>query len=260
MEINFVTQGSGDPIILIHGIAASLHDWDDSLPVLAQAGYQAIAMDLPGHGESIKPTDPEHYSVEAIYGRVERWLEHLQLDQPPVIVGHSLGGDIALMYALRHPDVVKGLVLVSPYYTPQQLSPILRAVRRHGRLGERFMPRLPAWIIETVTRLSPAPNDRFSKQALKQIALDYKRSAPQIAYIPHSMDDLTPHLSRISRPALVMWGNRDLTLHPGSFPRLVESLPNARGHLFEKSGHQPHIGRTGEFTELALEFLEELKE
>src|SRR5262245_34089234 len=87
---NFVRQGDGIPVILIHGIAASLHDWDDLIPKLTQNGYASYALDLLGHGESPKP-DAHAYRADWLYEHFEHWMRSLQLVEPAIVIGHSLG-------------------------------------------------------------------------------------------------------------------------------------------------------------------------
>jgi pimeloyl-ACP methyl ester carboxylesterase len=100
--INYVSYGEGPAVVLIHGLAASLQDWDEVIPGLVSKGYRAIALDLPGHGESAKPEDLEHYHVEALVESLRDWIEGLNLDRPPLLIGHSLGGYLSLAYARRH--------------------------------------------------------------------------------------------------------------------------------------------------------------
>jgi pimeloyl-ACP methyl ester carboxylesterase len=102
-NINYVSYGEGPPVILIHGMAASLQDWDEFIPSLVSRGYRAIALDLPGHGESVKPEEPQHYHVDALYATLRDWIGSLHLEGPPLLVGHSLGGYLSLAYA-RHPE------------------------------------------------------------------------------------------------------------------------------------------------------------
>ena len=101
-------------MILIHGMAASLHDWQSMLPALERAGYHSYALDLPGHGESAKPQDDRYYHTQAIYQQLEDWIYSLKLDQPAYLVGHSLGGYFSLEFAHRNPQLVLGMALIDP--------------------------------------------------------------------------------------------------------------------------------------------------
>ena len=108
-HVNFVKQGEGAPVILTHGLAASLHDWDDLLPKLATSGYAGYALDLFGHGESYKPVDHHEYTFEAVFDHFSAWIDSLQINEPMILVGHSLGGGLSLQYTLRNPERVRAL-------------------------------------------------------------------------------------------------------------------------------------------------------
>jgi pimeloyl-ACP methyl ester carboxylesterase len=99
---NYIKQGDGPPVILIHGVAASLHDWDDLIPELTQRGYASYALDLLGHGDSPKP-ESRAYRLHWIIDHFTGWIQSLHLTEPAVLVGHSLGGYVALEYTRRVP-------------------------------------------------------------------------------------------------------------------------------------------------------------
>jgi pimeloyl-ACP methyl ester carboxylesterase len=90
-----------------------------------------------------------------------------------------------------------------------------------------------------------------------QTAVDYTRTAPGVYNIPATLGDLTEHLPSISLPTLVVWGERDQTLTPSSFPKVVKNMPHAKG-VSIPAGHVPHRSNAGEFNEMVLEFLKEL--
>ena len=73
--MNYVVDGEGPPVVLVHGMAASLADWSRLMPLLVSAGYKAIAVDLLGHGDSDKPKNQDGYSADAVYQALEKWLD-----------------------------------------------------------------------------------------------------------------------------------------------------------------------------------------
>lgn len=254
---NYRSHGSGPPALLLHGMAASLNDWQFITPALAEAGYCAYALDLLGHGDSAKPPEPEAYHIESLVRHFTQWVESLEIDQPPVLIGHSLGGWLSLHYALHHPGKVRALVLIAPFYTRRQLSPFLRMARRRPRLGELFLRGVPEWAIHTALRLDPA-SANVSPQARRQIATDYKRASPKIFNLTRNFKNLTAQAERVNVPSLVIWGEKDQTLHPASFPSLVQTLPLGRGFALPHCGHQPHLSHPQQVSRIILNYLDEL--
>jgi pimeloyl-ACP methyl ester carboxylesterase len=260
--VNSIRQGKGAPVVLIHGLAASLHDWDFLVPELAAAGYDACAFDLLGHGDSAKPAKTDDYNIGNVTSHADDWIDSLDLRQPAVLIGHSLGGYLALEYALRFPERVRGLVLVNPFYTARQLSRLLRFAFRHGLLNTSLIERTPYWlfrIIIDVTSPQIGIGDRpvhtLPEAVRIQTTLDYKRAAAGIYNIPRTMRDLTPDLRCVTAPTLVVWGARDLTLARASFPELVRMLPNAAGEEISPCGHVPHQCHADKFNPLVMMFL-----
>lgn len=240
--IQYTEIGEGAPVILTHGLAASRFDWEALSPDLAAAGWHCFAPDLLGHGDSLQPDDPDNYHCDKFYSVFENWLINLQLKEAPLLVGHSLGGYLSLRFTLQYPDQVRGLVLIDPLYSPGQISPALRFLNRSPILSGHALRLAPHWLVDSLLSLDPTNIKRFSSAARQRIATDYKRASPHVFHIPHTLRDLSPELSRLNQPALVIWGTRDLTLTPTSFPHLLRLLPNAIGHSVYGSGHQPHVG------------------
>jgi len=256
-HVNFVQQGEGAPVILIHGLAASLFDWADLLPALASNGCAGYALDLLGHGESYKPANLDDYHIDNVFDHFCSWLERLGISAPLILVGHSLGGYLAMEYALRYPNRVRALVLGNPFYSLQQLPPLLRIRYKGPLLNAEMIERTPEWAIRMAidfTSLSIRNGYLLPEKVRKQTALDYKRAHPGIFNIPSTIRDLLPLAHRIAVPSLVIWGSRDQTLAPGSFTKLSAELPNAQTATI-KAGHVPHQSNAEEFNRQVLGFL-----
>jgi pimeloyl-ACP methyl ester carboxylesterase len=256
--VHYVQQGTGTPVILIHGLAASLFDWNDLLPALAGADYAAYALDLLGHGQSLKPDNLDAYTVENVFAHFSTWVDSLQLDEPLILVGHSLGGYLSIRYALRHSERVRALVLTDPFYTLNQLPFYLRLYYRHPIVNPAIVTHLPEWLIRSVvdlTSLSIRNGYVLPKNARSQTAADYKRVHPGIFSLLHTAQDLTPYLSSVSQPTLVLWGERDQTLAPTLFQKILNEIPNASGSGIPGAGHVPHQSHPVEFNRRVLEFL-----
>ncbi len=265
-KVNYVQQGEGRPVILVHGLAASLHDWDDLLPELAASGYTGYALDLLGHGESEKPPKPRAYSAELAFDHFARWIDALYRNEPLILIGHSLGGGLSLMYTLRYPDRVRALVLVNPFYDIAQLPPILQTIFRNHLFRTDLISRAPYCVFRflvDVTSFSAYVGERephtLPEHVRYQTALDYKRASSGIYNYPRTLPPLTSSLSRITQPTLLLWGGRDQTLAPSSFSRLQELLPNLKNaHEFPTCGHVPHQCHPEKFNPHVMKFLQSL--
>jgi pimeloyl-ACP methyl ester carboxylesterase len=264
--VSFVQQGAGAPVILTHGLAASLHDWDDLLPELANAGYAGYALDLFGHGESCKPAGHHEYTFDAVFEHFSAWIDSLNLAEPMILIGHSLGGGLSLQYAIRYPERVHALALVNPFYNIRQLPPILQIAFKRQLINTALIERAPYRLFRFFVDMTSVHFHMGSRETHTlpdhiryQTALDYTRAASGIYNIPRSLPDLTSDLSRIQQPTLLLWGNRDQSLAPESFPKIEEKLPNVvASHQFPICGHVPHQCHPGQLNPHVMKFLKNL--
>jgi pimeloyl-ACP methyl ester carboxylesterase len=254
-HLNFIASGNGSPVVLIHGWGASMYDWASLIPDLAMAGYEAFAVDLLGHGDSAKPQDSEYYCRDGIYETFEAWLESLEADPPYILVGHSLGGYLSLLYGLHHQENLRAMVLINPLYSPEQISPIFRWAYQRPDLGVKALELATPQMIDRILGWDPTSKEHFPPHVRLQIAIDYKRASPHILYIPRTISDLTPEIDELNIPSLVIWGDKDRSLNPSSFPELVSTLPQASGKNIRGCGHQPHLGQPETINHLVIDFI-----
>ncbi len=241
--IEYSVSGSGPAVILLHGLNASRCDWVWLSNDLVHAGYRTYMPDLLGHGDSAKPRETSLYTMATLYAVMLDWLDSLPEAGPLYLVGHSLGGHLLMQLALRQPQRVRAQVLLDPFYTRRQVGPLVRFVNQYPHLSERAVRHAPAWLVNSLIGLDPWTTNNFPPDVRKQIASDYKRASSQVMHYPASAPDLTDRLPAIDQPTLVIWGERDLTLAPASFTRLLDGLPNAAGQAVPNCGHQPHVSR-----------------
>jgi len=210
-HVNYVHLGTGAPVILLHGIAASLHDWDELIPDLVINQYAAYALDLLGHGESAKP-DSRNYHVDWLFGHLVEWIASLDLNERIVLIGHFLGAYLALEYARRFPAHTRGLILSSPFYKVEQLSALLRFSYRRPALNSIIVERIPQWLFRAIidaTSLSLGRKEgtTYNLPEMFVIRLPWIISVPRRVYIISPMPLQIFHLiCQISISPLWLFG------------------------------------------------------
>ena len=210
------------PLLLIHGAAGSSVVWIDVLRRLS-GRRRVVAPDLPGHGQS----EPWHELSISGYGEAVGTLcSHLGIGRA-VVLGHSMGGAIALRLALDFPDRVAGLVLCSTA-AHFQIAPAIHAVleKDFGRLPEWFRhtaysPKTPREVVDRWVSVAV--------QAPQEIAVGDFRALDGF--------DVRDRLRELRAPALVICGEDDLLTPPQGSRQLVEGIPGARFTLLPRAGH-----------------------
>ena len=261
----YLEAGTGDPIILLHGLAATNASMLTTLWDLA-TDYRVIAPDLPGCGASAKPVRPYHAAFFA------RWLTDF-LDGLGIerchLVGNSLGGRVALEVGMRMPERVNRLVLLAP-------SPAFLRRREFVRLVGLLRPELallPVPVghdrVRKIIRSMFAKPDRLPGPWYDAAADEFLRvfssprgriaffSAARQIYLeePHGEEGFWDRLPSMKRPALFVWGDRDW-LVPARFERhVVAAIPGARSVVFEDCGHVPQYEHPDRTHGLIREFL-----
>jgi NAD+ synthase len=253
-SLNYVVDGDGPPVILIHGIAASHADWWRLMPLLVSAGYRAIAVDQLGHGDSPKPKDPKQYSADLAYAALEDWIDELEIDGPFYVVGHSLGGYMSLTYALNHPDRVRAMVLLNPLYSLSQLSRMLDLLMPLASVGVGLLKATPQWLVNSFLSYNDSFLTKLDTETRWAYARDIKRASPYFLHIPATAPDLKPHLGSIETATLVLWGLDDRIEKADTFPQLVSGLHNATGKGIADCGHHPHQGEPELVSRMILDF------
>jgi pimeloyl-ACP methyl ester carboxylesterase len=224
-RIGFDEYGEGErPIVLIHGLLMNRHMFERLGPALAKRGNRVICVDLLGHGRSDQPDDLRLYSMPLFAEQVLALLDHLGLERA-VVGGTSLGANVGLELAVRHPDRVEGLFIEMPVLDNALagVAAIFAPVLLGFRLGRP--------VVELSSRLaSLVPRTNF----LVDIGLDWarRRPVPSVAVLEGLLlgETAPPREQRrlIDRPALVVGHPLD-PLHPFSDSgMLIEELRQAR--------------------------------
>ncbi len=261
----FVRVGSGPTLLLIHGIGDNSATWEHLLPFLA-LDHTVIAPDLLGHGASDKPR--ADYSVAAYANGMRDLLSVLGVDRATV-VGHSLGGGVAMQFAYQYPERCERLVLISTGGVSREVHPILRLAALPD--ADLLLPLVGY----DVTRVAV----RAVFQAFQQLGTDLGRDATDFLRVFDTLPDATARsafvrtlraavdfrgqvITMLDRcylargmPTLLVWGAHDAII-PYSHALLAHAaMPGSRLETFENAGHFPHHSEPSRFLAVLRDFL-----
>jgi 4,5:9,10-diseco-3-hydroxy-5,9,17-trioxoandrosta-1(10),2-diene-4-oate hydrolase len=248
-------HGDGEPVVLIHGTASASNSWYRQAPALISHGYRVYQVDLPGHGESTRPENVAAYNAVAAHDLLHETILGFGLTAPVTLVGHSLGGFFCLFNMLHNPEIVGRAVLIAPYYSPTQLNPLVQKTGNFASIAGKFAELMPEKFVSMMmgSGLSESPPLEIEDRQL--LAENFKNASPLVYHLVQTAPDLAEYVSQIDIPTLVIWGKRERTLNPDSFPKLVKRMPNALGVCLEDCGHLPHLRKPNLVNEQVLRFL-----
>jgi 3-oxoadipate enol-lactonase len=249
IELNYEIAGAGVPIVFIHGLGSSLRDWERQIPFFSEH-FQALTLDLRGHGKSQKPGGP--YSMALFANDVAELVKALKL--PPVhVVGISLGGMVAFQLAVDYPGLIRSLVIVNsgPEFVVRTMKDrwnvFLRfaIVRLLGmrKMGEVLSKRL--FVKEEQASLREMFVERWAENDQRAYA-DTMR-----AIVGWSVTD---RLSKIENPTLVVAAEHDYT--PVSVKEaFIPKMSNAKLAVISDSHHATPVDQPEIFNQTVREFL-----
>ena len=265
-RVSYVRAGWGPLVVLVHGIAGSSETWHDVIEPLAER-YTVLAADLLGHGESAKPRGD--YSLGAYASGLRDLMSALGHDKG-TIVGHSLGGGVAMQMAYQFPERCERLVLVSSGGLGREVHLLLRAAALPG--SEFVLPLLAAPSL--IGRLDSV-GAFFGRLGLRAGSdLDemwrgfssLQDAGARAAFIHTLRTILDPGGQRVSAvdrlylaaemPSLIMWGERDPIIPFRHGVRASETMPGSRLVGFPDAGHFPHRDDPRRFVRELTEFVE----
>src|SRR4051794_7613393 len=262
--VTYRTAGSGPVLLLLHGIANSSETWEPVAEALAEH-FTIIAPDLLGHGHSATPRGD--YSLGAHASGARDLLTALGHDRVTV-VGHSLGGGVAMQFAYQFPERCERLGLVSSGGLGREVHLLLRAAALPG--ADWVLPLLTsAGLLGAGRRLAMvlrrgrlAPKGDLAVLAAGFASLDSTGSRQAFLHTVRSVIDVSGqrvsatdrlHLAAVL-PTLIVWGERDSIIPPRHGQAAHEAMPGSRLEVFAGVGHVPHHADPQRFADLLEEF------
>lgn len=267
VSVAYTDQGQGDSaLVLIHGLGSYMPAWKDNVAALAKH-HRVIAIDLPGYGKSSKRSD-HAYSMEFFAGVVQGVIEALELRRP-VLVGHSMGGQIALTHALRYPGTARALVLASPAgletFEDGEAQWLADAVTEdftckatpeaiYARHTQNFhrMPKDAHFMVTDRVAVIGGPD---FPQYCRAVSRSVRAMLDEPVYA---------RLPEVNVPVLVVFGQYDQLipnpfLHGGSTERLakktVPRIPRSELVMLRSAGHMAQMEQPEAWNAAVLEFL-----
>lgn len=249
--VHYEVFGRGRPVILLHGWLGSWGLWQETMSYLGKF-YRTYALDFWGFGESGKKRDT--YAVQDFVALVDQFMDQLGIAQAP-LVGHSMGGTVSLSVAIQYPHRVKKVTVVGSPMDGASLSFLLKLFGKkhiaylvyHNMWGFRLFFRLlapyyskdPSWpqMMERDLSTTTLESFLFSIASLRRT-------------------DLRPSLHKIHIPAMGMYGDKDVVVHPAQWKPMLEGIPHARIERFHRAGHFIMLDEPELFSETLKDFLD----
>jgi pimeloyl-ACP methyl ester carboxylesterase len=230
--------GDGQRIVFVHGLGGSQSTWQIVLGELAER-YRVAAIDLPGHGQSDKSADAD-YSAAALAGAVAEALKALNVT-PAIVVGHSLGGAVALHIALEHADVVAGLVLVNSVGLGVEIAGELLDLME-GEPGKATARGLLELFFEDQRLVVDRGIDEMAQNQLANGAWAAQQAVAAAAFDRSGQRlAVRNQLAQVTAPTLVAWGARDRVVPLSHAIAAVSVLPDAVLKVLPAVGHVPQV-------------------
>jgi pimeloyl-ACP methyl ester carboxylesterase len=232
--------------VLLHGLASAATSFGPVLAAMHKASRRVVAPDYPGHGFSSESRTT--LTPRELYDAATEALDAL-VDEPALVVGHSLGGAVALHYALRRPSKVKAIALVSPAGargSDEEWNAIRKAFDVASRSdARRFLQRLydkPPWFMPLLAHEIPAMLGRRAVRDLLETATNDDLATPEA-------------LGSLAMPVLLLWGSSERLLPQAHFEYFARHLP-AHAVIERPAGfgHCPHFDAPGALAKRIVEF------
>ncbi len=250
-ELNYIEAGEGKPVVMIHGNHSSLHVYSFTIFDAVSRKYRAVALDLPGYGNSGRPKSRMTFDEQA--ASLHEAFARLKIEKP-VLVGHSMGAPVVLRYLLNYPGEAHAAVLIAPYTTPFQRIRKIYRVAQVPVVGDLFiwMGIKPLQFFKKPASLtwpafSPEPvNEEYSR---KEVALTLRRKNFQFAArnmyaLRSALREMNGRYGEIKVPVVILAGDSDLIAPVAEQAKpLQEKIPGSKLVILQHAGHLPFFSK-----------------
>lgn len=242
-KFRFIEEGKGEPLILLHGLFGQLSNFNDQISHFSRH-YRVVLPLLP-----LLDLDLLHTSVGGLQKYVHKFIETRDY-QDIHLLGNSLGGHVALLHTLKHPEKIKSLILTGS-----------SGLFENG-MGDSYPKRGDYDYIRRKSELTFYDPAMATKELVDEVyAITSNRlNVVKIIALAKSAirNNLGEEVSQIQQPTLLIWGNNDAVTPPFVGKEFQRLIPNSELHFIDKCGHAPMMEVPGEFNEILEKFLTKL--
>jgi 4,5:9,10-diseco-3-hydroxy-5,9,17-trioxoandrosta-1(10),2-diene-4-oate hydrolase len=253
-EMHYLEHGTGPAVVFVHGSGPGVSAFSNfyaNYKTVAAAGYRALLPDMIGFGWSSKPADLD-YTLELFTSTLGAFLDKLDVRRC-VLVGNSLGGAIAIGYALKQPERVAKLVLMGPggiesRETYFKMPGIQRMVAEF--VGQGFDRASLRRLLEIL-----AYDPKFVTDELVDMRLNVLKTQPKEVLSRMMIPDQSGELKQLRCPVLGFWGIEDQFCPASGYEKILRAVPDSRFIMYARCGHWAMIERSEDFNRNVIEFL-----
>lgn len=245
-KFRYIEEGEGEPLVLLHGLFGAMSNFKGVIDHFSTRGFKVVVPLLP-----LFDLDLLHTSVGGLQKFVYKFIEYKNYTNIHLL-GNSLGGHVALVYVIKHPERVKSLILTGS-----------SGLFEHG-MGDSYPKRGDYEYIKKKTEITFYDPQTATKELVDEVygIVNERIKAIKIIALAKSAirNNLGDELSKIDQPTLLIWGNNDTVTPPfvgREFQRLIR---NSELHFIDKCGHAPMMELPGDFNIILHQFLQKLNQ
>jgi len=244
-KFKFIEEGNGEPLVLLHGLFGALSNFEHLIEYFRHH-YKVVVPMLP-----LFDLDLLHTSVGGLQKYLNKFMEARNY-KGVHLLGNSLGGHVALLYVLKHPERIRSLILTGS-----------SGLFENG-MGDSYPKRGDYEYIKKKTQITFYDPRTATKELVDEVyeIVNNRLKAIKIIALAKSAirNNLGEELNQIKQPTLLIWGNNDTITPPFVAREFNKLIPNSELHFIDKCGHAPMMEVPGEFNQILHKFLTKLKE